>query len=91
MAGLAGGELTMSVHPKIQDMLANADLPRESGIDADVAPEAIERLMTLPDFVRAFEPDGMQPQDFISYGLTQRTLSQFVESGWAMLESMRLR
>jgi len=91
VAALAGGRLTMSVHPGIQDMLADADLPRESGIDADVAPEAIERLLTVPDFVRAFEPDGMQPQEFISYGLTQRTLSQFVESGWAMLGSMGLR
>lgn len=90
MAGLAGGKLTMSIHPKIQDALARADLPRESGIAAEVAPEVLERLMTIPDFVRAFEPEGMHPEDFISYGLTQRTLSQFVASGWGMLESMRL-
>ncbi len=91
LTALAGGELTMSIHPKIQEMLATADLPRESGIDAEVAPETIARLLTLPEFVRAYEPDGMGPQDFIAYGLTQRTLSQFVASGWAMLESVSLR
>jgi transaldolase len=90
MTGLAGADLTMSIHPKIQDVLANADLPRESGIEAEVDGEAIERLRTIPDFVRAFEPEGMPPQDFISYGLTQRTLSQFVECGWAMLAAMKL-
>ena len=89
VTGLAGGGLTLSVHPKIQEMLAHADLPRESGIEADVAPDVVERLLTIPDFARAFEPDGMRPQEFISYGLTQRTLSQFAESGWAMLGSMR--
>jgi hypothetical protein len=26
------------------------------------------------------------PKDFISYGATQRTLSQYVEAGWKLLE-----
>ncbi|HCU37181.1 MAG TPA: hypothetical protein DGT21_17600 [Armatimonadetes bacterium] len=90
VAALAGGEFLMSIHPKIQGMIAGADLPREPGIDADIAPDVVERLMGLPDFVKAFEPDGMEPQDFITYGLAQRTLSQFVESGWSRLEAMVL-
>jgi len=69
-------------------MLCDGETPRDLGIDADVAPETIERLMAIPDFVRAYEPDAMRPEDFISYGLTQRTLSQFVECGWAMLGSI---
>lgn len=85
MTGLAGASLTMSIHPTIQGVLCDGDTPRVLGIDADVAPETIERLMAIPDFVRAYEPDAMQPAEFISYGLTQRTLSQFVECGWAML------
>lgn len=88
MTGLAGADITMSIHPKIQEVLAAADPPREPGIEADVAPDVMERLLTLPDFVRAYEPDGMRPEDFLSYGLTQRTLSQFVESGWALLGAM---
>ncbi len=43
----------------------------------------------MPEFVKAYEPDGMTPQDFISYGVTQRTLCQFVESGWKLLEELR--
>jgi len=52
-------------------------------IDDPVAEDVIERLRTIPDFVRAYEPDGLKPEEFITYGVTQRTLSQFVEAGWA--------
>ncbi len=89
MTELAGARLIMSIHPKIQDMLLQPGLPRETGIDAPVAPDVIQRLQTVPEFVRAYEPDGMSPEDFITYGVTQRTLSQFSESGWLPLESWR--
>ncbi len=49
----------------------------------------IERLRALPEFVRSYEPDGMKPDDFMAFGLTQRTLTQFVESGWKLLETFR--
>jgi hypothetical protein len=41
------------------------------------------------EFVRAYEPDGMTPSEFISFGPTQRTLSQFSEAGWKLMESFR--
>ena len=41
--------------------------------------DVIARLQTMPEFVRAYEPDGMKPADFVSFGATQRTLCQFVE------------
>jgi hypothetical protein len=31
----------------------------------------------------------MSPREFVSYGVTQRTLSQFAESGWRLLENFR--
>jgi transaldolase len=43
----------------------------------------------MPEFVRAYEPDGMTPAEFVSYGATQRTLSQFCEVGWKLMESYR--
>jgi len=35
--------------------------------------------------VRAYEPDGMEPSEFVAFGATQRTLSQFVEAGWKLM------
>jgi len=31
----------------------------------------------------------MEPAEFITYGATQRTLSQFIESGWAPIETIQ--
>jgi len=86
---LAGGRLVMSVHPSVQSKLFAPDLPREERIGLPVDAAAISRLNSVPDFVRAYEPDGMAPEDFVSFGLTQRTLSQFTEAGWKLLETLK--
>jgi transaldolase len=87
MTELAGAELVMSIHPRHQAMLLAPGVPREARIDLPIASDVIERLTSMPEFVRSFEPDGMSPSEFIGYGATQRTLSQFNEVGWAMLEA----
>jgi len=43
----------------------------------------------MREFARAYEPDGMTPGEFISFGATQRTLSQFCETGWKPMEAYR--
>jgi len=90
MTELAGAEVIMSIFPSIQEMLLAPELPREERIDRAIPADVIERLSQVPDFVRAYEPDGMKPADFITYGVTQRTLSQFIESGWKLMENFRL-
>jgi transaldolase len=86
---LAGADLVMSIHPSYQEVFVKQDLPREERVDRPVPCGVIERLQTMPEFVRAYEPDGMRPMEFMSFGLTQRTLSQFTESGWKPMESYR--
>jgi transaldolase len=90
MTELAGAELIMSIHPRNQAQLLQPGVSREQRIDRPVAAEVVDRLAKVPEFVRAYEPDGMKPEEFISYGVTQRTLSQFSEAGWMMLESFKL-
>jgi transaldolase len=85
---LAGAELIMSIHPTFQEPFVTKDYQREERIDKPVAADAIERLRQMREFVRAYEPDGMSPTEFISFGVTQRTLSQFGES-WKQMESYR--
>jgi transaldolase len=86
MTGLAGGSLTMSIHPAWQKGLLASPVAREEHIDEPV-PAAVEaKLERIAEFRRAYEPDGLSEQEMVGYGLTQRTLSQFVESGWKQLE-----
>jgi transaldolase len=86
---LAGAGLLMSIAPAIQRSLVTHHLPREERIDQPVPAGAIERLRQMPEFVRAYEPDGMAPSQFVAFGATQRTLSQFVEAGWKLMENYR--
>ena len=84
---LAGADLVMSIHPKIQAQITN--LSCEPRIERPVPADVIERLATLRDFQRAYEPDGLKPDEFLAYGATQRTLAQFVETGWKQIEAYR--
>jgi transaldolase len=86
---LAGAELVMSIAPAPQEWFVSRDHPREARIDREISADVIRRLCAMPEFVKAYEPGGMQPSEFISYGVTQRTLCQFIESGWKLLEELR--
>lgn len=89
MTELAGADLVMSIFPSRQDPLLSASLPREPRIDRPVSADVIARLSRLSEFVRAHEPAGMKPEEFITYGATQRTLAQFAEAGWRLMETMK--
>jgi transaldolase len=85
---IAGAELLMSIAPAAQEWFIAGDHAREEKIDQEIAPDVLERLLKIPEFRKAYEPDGMAPEEFISYGATQRTLCQFVDAGWKLLEGM---
>ncbi len=90
MTELAGAEMVMSTAPNIQAQLLEPGVPRELRIDRPIAKDVIQRLSTIPEFVKAYEPNGMAPEDFIAYGPTQRTLAQFLDAGWALIEGIKL-
>ncbi|MGM0432318.1 MAG: transaldolase family protein [Spirochaetota bacterium] len=82
---LAGAPITMSIHPKIQKPLSEEKGPFSERFEEAIDPEAVKRLNTIPEFVRAAEPEGMQATDFITYGVVQKTLAQFSEN-WALID-----
>ena len=84
---MAGGKLLYTINTRVQDMILAADPPQEERISNPVPQDVLNQLMKIPEFVRAYEPDGMKPSEFITYGVTQKLLSQFNETGWAPLET----
>ena len=91
MTELAGAELIMSIHPRNQGQLHAAGRAARSSASTGLFPRTSSTACAaMPEFVRAYEPDGMKPEDFVSFGVTQRTLSQFSEAGWMLLESFKL-
>lgn len=86
MTELAGADMVFSTAPKIQDMVEQVQAPFRVAVDAPVDGEALARLMTVREFRRAYEIDGLQEDEFLTYGAVQRTLSQFVEVGWSAIQ-----
>jgi transaldolase len=58
-------------------------------MDDPVDPAYIEELSAaFPDFVRAFEPDGMSVDEFDSFPPTVRTLRTFIASYHELLAAV---
>ncbi len=91
VAGLSGARMVLSIVPRIAKIMAEQPQPWKERIQDPIAPEVIARLRSLPEFVRAYEPDGMKAEEFLGFGLTQRTLMQFAEAGWLPLEKYEPR
>ena len=65
-----GGDLAITINWEgTADVLIDRDGPTVRRIDAPVDARLIAELKEkLPDYVRAFEPDGMTPAEFYDYG-----------------------
>ena len=86
---LAGGDFVMSIAPGIASQLMDNDEYVEK-YDRPVAPAILDRLNDMSEFRKAYEPDGMSVNDFITFGSCNRTLDQFVLLGWNALKATTL-
>ncbi|MGZ6378499.1 MAG: transaldolase family protein [Candidatus Limnocylindrales bacterium] len=87
---LVGGDVILTI-PYAWQLRFNA-----SGIDpqprmAELVDSAIitELSARLPDFRRAYEPDGLAPHEFDSYGATVRTLRSFIAAYHDLMSTIR--
>lgn len=82
---LAGGDFVFSISPSMAAELAGGDFSQRPRVDEPVDEAVIERLRAIPDFVRAYEPDGMREDEFAGFGAAEFTLSQFAREGWGVV------
>jgi transaldolase len=87
LAAMAGADVVFSLQARVQRLAIEADLEHVERIDEAVPSDVLARLHRIPEFVRAYEEDGLAPEEFVSFGVTQGTLSQFLWTGWAPLET----
>jgi transaldolase len=77
---LIGGDIVLTIPYKWQRLFNASDIEVKPRFDDPVPEQALEELRTrVPDFVRAYEPDGMTIDEFDDYGATRRTLWGFIE------------
>ena len=87
---LSGGAFEMTIHPKIQELIIQADkngeIKKEKRVDAGVDETAVERVLkAFPEFRKAYEPQGMKNEEFDSFGGVIMTLDGFDKTGWQKL------
>ncbi|HAS32940.1 transaldolase family protein [Microbacterium sp. UBA837] len=78
---LQGGDLVVSPPFDWQARINENGIYAEDRISVPVDPQIIETLIAqVPEFVRAYEVDGMTPEEFDTFGATVRTLRQFLDA-----------
>lgn len=78
---LLGGDLVISPPFNWQLLINENELPVEPRIDIPVDESIVSSLyLRLADFRRAYEPDGMTPDEFGEFGATRTTLRQFLDA-----------
>ena len=75
---LVGGDLVLSPPFAWQKRFQASGHDPETRIDLPVDPRIIEALNTMPEFRKAYEPDGMTSAEFDDFGATRKTLRQFL-------------
>lgn len=77
---LIGGDIVLTIPHAWQKLFNGSDIDVVPRFDDPVPADALEELAKIPDFVRAYEPDGMTADEFDGYGATRRTLRGFIAS-----------
>jgi transaldolase len=78
---LIGGDVVLALPSMWQKRFNASDVEVRTRIDEPVAPAFVDELRGhLPDFIRAYEPDGLAVAEFDAFGPTARTLRAFIAS-----------
>jgi transaldolase len=87
---LIGGDIVLTIPYKWQRLFNASDIEVRPRFDEPVPEHVLEELVAkVPDFVRAFEPDGMTVDEFDAFGATRRTLRGFIASYAELVATIR--
>ena len=87
LSAMVGAKMIFSLQTKVQRMVNSENLHREERINDEIDDTIISELEQINEFRKAYTTDGLIPDEFIKFGVMQRTLSQFLWTGWVPLET----
>ena len=86
---LIGGDVIITMPAAWQRRFNASDIEVRPRMDDPIDPAILDELHgRFPDFVRAYEPDGMTPDEFDAFGPSARTLRAFVGSYHELLHQV---
>lgn len=77
---LVGGDLVVSPPFDWQHRIDTNAIPVEDRISEPVPAAVLDELMSLPEFRRSYEVDGMRSEEFQDFGASRNTLRQFLDA-----------
>ena len=87
---LVGGDIVMTMTHGWQARFNESGIDPVPRIDVPVDPAILDELCTrVPDFRRAYEPNGLTPPEFEGYGATARTLRSFIAGYHDLIGTVR--
>ena len=87
-----GGEVNVSIPYSWWKRFNASKIEVKCNMNIPVRTEVIAMLeANFPDFRRAYEPDGMTLDEFVSFGATVHTLKQFISAYYELLGLIRER
>jgi transaldolase len=87
---LIGGDIVLTIPYSWQRLFNASDIDVKPRFDDAVPQEVLDELAAkVPDFARAYEPDGMAVDEFDDFGATRRTLRGFIASYQDLVATIR--
>jgi transaldolase len=87
---LIGADAATTLTPAWQARIERSGIEPHPRINVPVDPAIVAELASrVPDFVRAYDPDGLSVDEFDGYGATARTLRAFIASYHDLLSTVR--
>jgi len=77
---LVGGRMVLTIAPSMQTAIIEKGYTFKRTIDDPVPSALLQEIAHVPDFPRAYHPDGMKPAEFSSFGAFVKTQGQFIEN-----------
>ncbi len=86
---LIGGDVTLTIPYSWQRRFNDSAVEVRPRFDDPVPSAYVDELLArIPDFGRAYEPDGLSIAEFDGYGATVRTLRTFIGSYWDLVRTV---
>ncbi len=73
-----GGDLIMTMPHEWQKLFNDSDIEVKSRIDEQVQEKHLNQLKKFPDFIKAYDENGMKAEEFDTYGMVNLNFRQFL-------------
>ena len=84
-----GGDVVLTITQPWQEKINGSDVEVKERMSRPVPEKYLNELKKIPDFIMAYEEDGLKPEEFVHYGAFVKTISQFLGGYESLLGVIR--